>query len=219
MFCLFNLNNPNLFHDDPGYIMTSSNGSIFRVTGLCAGNSPVSVDFPAQRPVTRSFDIFLFDLRLNKRLSEQPWGSWFETSSCPLWRHCYVWYSVLVCSHVEICDWLLRDNELTHLCKEISVCVMLVYQSCLHLNCCQNLNPFPWQRSIRANHSTLGQRKFLVVEYSSKKVESTMKIKHGYQMHLVPSKTSIRGMWVAYILPPPPPPLLTWFNFNHSMDK
>ena len=25
---------------------------------ICAGNSPVTVEFPAQRPVTRSFDIF-----------------------------------------------------------------------------------------------------------------------------------------------------------------
>ena len=30
---------------------------------LCAGNSPVTGEFPAQRPVTRSFDVF-FDLRL-----------------------------------------------------------------------------------------------------------------------------------------------------------
>ena len=52
----------------------------------CAGNSPVTGEFPAQRPVTRSFDAF-FDLRLNKRLSEQSWGWWFETLSCPLWRH------------------------------------------------------------------------------------------------------------------------------------
>ena len=37
---------------------------------ICAGNSPVTGEFPAQRPVTRSFDIF-FDLRLNKRLSKQ----------------------------------------------------------------------------------------------------------------------------------------------------
>ena len=37
---------------------------------ICAGNSPVPGEFPAQRPVTRSFDIF-FDLRLNKRLSKQ----------------------------------------------------------------------------------------------------------------------------------------------------
>ena len=36
---------------------------------LCAGNSPVNGEFPTQRPVTRSFDVF-FDLRLNKRLSK-----------------------------------------------------------------------------------------------------------------------------------------------------
>ena len=36
---------------------------------LCAGNSPVSGEFPAQRPVTRSFDVF-FDLHLIKRLSK-----------------------------------------------------------------------------------------------------------------------------------------------------
>ena len=52
-----------------------------------AGNSPVSGEFPAQRPVTRSFDIF-FDLRLNKRLSKQSWGWWFETLSHPLWCQC-----------------------------------------------------------------------------------------------------------------------------------
>ena len=37
---------------------------------ICAGNSPVFGEFPAQRPVTRSFDI-IFDLRLNKQLSKQ----------------------------------------------------------------------------------------------------------------------------------------------------
>ena len=30
---------------------------------ICAGNSPASGEFPAQRPVTRIFDV-LFDLRL-----------------------------------------------------------------------------------------------------------------------------------------------------------
>ena len=54
---------------------------------ICAGNSPVSGDFPAQRPVTKRFDIFL-DLRLHKRLSKQSRGWWFETLSCPLWRQC-----------------------------------------------------------------------------------------------------------------------------------
>ena len=53
---------------------------------ICAGNSPVPGEFPTQRPVTRSFDVF-FGLRLNKRLSKQSWGWWFETLSRPLWRH------------------------------------------------------------------------------------------------------------------------------------
>ena len=53
---------------------------------ICAGNSPVIGEFPSQRPVTRSFDVF-FDLRLNKHLSKQSWGGWFETLSRPLWRH------------------------------------------------------------------------------------------------------------------------------------
>ena len=43
---------------------------ISALLAICAGNSPVSGEFPAQRPVTRSFDI-IFDLRLNKQLSEQ----------------------------------------------------------------------------------------------------------------------------------------------------
>ena len=54
---------------------------------ICAGNSPVPGELLAQRPVTRSFDVF-FDLRLNKRLSKQSWGWWFETLSRPLWHHC-----------------------------------------------------------------------------------------------------------------------------------
>ena len=55
--------------------------AFFRVTG------PLFGEFTAQRPVGRSFDVF-FDLLLNKRLSKQFWGWWFETLSSPLWRHC-----------------------------------------------------------------------------------------------------------------------------------
>ena len=85
-------------------MMTSSNGNIFRVIGplwrhhdvikvfsasltICAGNSPVPGEFPTQRLVMRSFDVFC-DLRLNKRLSKQSWGWWIETQSRPLCRHC-----------------------------------------------------------------------------------------------------------------------------------
>ena len=53
---------------------------------ICAGNSPVPGEFPTQRPVTRSFDVY-FDLRPDKRLSKQSWGWWFETLSHSLWRH------------------------------------------------------------------------------------------------------------------------------------
>ena len=53
---------------------------------ICAGNSPVPGEFPAQKPVTRRFDVF-FILRLNKRLSKQSWGWSFDMLSRPLWRH------------------------------------------------------------------------------------------------------------------------------------
>ena len=47
------------------------------------------VKFPMQRPVMRGFDVY-FDVLLNKPLSKQSRGLWFETPSCPLWQHCNV---------------------------------------------------------------------------------------------------------------------------------
>ena len=64
---------------------------------ICAGNSPVTGEFPAQRPETRRFAVF-FDLRLNKRLSKQSRGWWFETPSCSLWRHCNVSFKKIECA-------------------------------------------------------------------------------------------------------------------------
>ena len=56
------------------FMMTSSNGTIFRVTGhLCGVFTGHRGEFPAQRSVTRSFDFFS-DLHLNKHLSKQWWG-------------------------------------------------------------------------------------------------------------------------------------------------
>ena len=69
--------------------MTSSNGNIFRVTGPLCGEFTGPGEFPTQRAVTRNFDVF-FDLRLNKRLSKQPRGWWFETPSWSFWRQCHV---------------------------------------------------------------------------------------------------------------------------------
>ena len=67
--------------------MTHQMETFSALLAIFAGNSPVPGEFPAQRPVARGFDIF-FDVRLNKRLSKQSWGWWFETLSCPLRRHC-----------------------------------------------------------------------------------------------------------------------------------
>ena len=67
---------------------------------ICAGNSPVTGEFPAQRPVTRSFDVF-FDLRLNERLSKQSRGWWFETQSHPLWRQSNVFSVLMEGCHVH----------------------------------------------------------------------------------------------------------------------
>ena len=53
---------------------------------IFAGSSPATGEFPAQRPVTQSFDVFC-DLRLNKRLNKQSWALRFEKPSRPLWRH------------------------------------------------------------------------------------------------------------------------------------
>ena len=75
---------------------------------ICAGNSPVPGEFPAQRPVTRIFDIF-FDLRLNKLLSKQSWGWWFKTLSCPLWRQCN-WHICYGIRHAQLVEFNLLET-------------------------------------------------------------------------------------------------------------
>ena len=67
--CTIRSTSPCTFHTtSPHFIMmTSWNGNIFRVTGHLCGE---------------------FTGRLNKRLSKQSWGEWYETQSYLLWRHC-----------------------------------------------------------------------------------------------------------------------------------
>ena len=90
---------------------------------LCAGNSPVTGEFPTQRPVMQSFGVF-FDLRQNKRLSKQWWGWWFETPSCPSLHHCnemlfiYIYFTIIQAS-----------NELNNNSKNISL-LIINYESC-----------------------------------------------------------------------------------------
>ena len=67
---------------------------------ICAGNSPITGEFPSQRPVSRKFVVF-FDLRLNERLSKQLQVWWCETLSRLLWRHC----NVIEMSHDDVIKW------------------------------------------------------------------------------------------------------------------
>ena len=71
---------------------------------LCEGNSPVTGEVPSQRPVTRSFDVFV-DLRMNKQLSKHLWGWWFETPSRTLWRHCNA-----IAQCLTVCDHILQKS-------------------------------------------------------------------------------------------------------------
>ena len=73
-------------------MMTSSNENIFRVTGYLCGDFTGPGEFPAQRPVTRGFDVFC-DLRRNNGLNKQSWGWWFETPPWSLWRQCNVFHN------------------------------------------------------------------------------------------------------------------------------
>ena len=87
---------------------------------LCEGNPPVTGGFPSQRPVTRSFDVFI-DLRLGKRLSKQSWHRWFKTPSRSLWRHCNEWHIFLVLSILNI---TILQSAFCH-----PVCLHTVYQT------------------------------------------------------------------------------------------
>ena len=59
---------------------------------LCEGNLPITGGFPPERPVSRSFDVF-FDLRLNKRLSNQDTGDL---------RRCRAYYDVTVMCPIKV---------------------------------------------------------------------------------------------------------------------
>ena len=69
------------------FMMTSSNGKQKSASpAFCAGNSPVTGEFPAQSPVTWSLDVS-FDLHLDRQLRKQWRRWWFETLLRSLWRH------------------------------------------------------------------------------------------------------------------------------------
>ena len=89
---------------------------------LCAQNSPVTSECPSQRPVTQNFDFFFY-LHLNKWLSKQSWGWWFETPSCSLWYHCnaYTKPSIYKAS-IHLSYSLARQPTLQHSVQSWQIC-------------------------------------------------------------------------------------------------
>ena len=104
-----------------------------------AGNSPVIGEFPSQRSVTRSFDVF-FDLCVNKRLSKQWLRQWFVTLSCSLWRHCNVsHYSTLMvilpmpCWGCRVIPFLFIFSMAINIEKNITCKNIGQFQFCINL--------------------------------------------------------------------------------------
>ena len=140
-FCQFDLFRKPFVMTD-GIISTTLWGyqmeTFSALLAICAGNSLVTGEFPAQRPVMLSFDVF-FDLCLNKRLSKQLWGWWFKMPSHPLWRHCndtgifctltqffvnfvsgwcITWWAEAITSpNLDNSSMILCGNESLHICE------------------------------------------------------------------------------------------------------
>ena len=77
---------------------------------ICAGNSTVTGEFSAQRPVTRSFDVFI-DLRLKKRLSKRWW----------IWRRNPAHYDVIVMHNFMRYDARIIHMILIFLCMVVAM--------------------------------------------------------------------------------------------------
>ena len=107
-------------------MMTLSNGNILRAAGPLCGEftGPDTGEFPSQRPVTRSFDVF-FDLCLNKRWNKQSRRRWFEMPSPSSWHHCSLYKCCLSESIHFLCQtagWCLHGIDPQNSC----------YKSLLH---------------------------------------------------------------------------------------
>ena len=66
---------------------------------ICAGNSPVPGEFPSQRPVTRSFDVFLICVWIN---------GWVNNREAGNLRRYRAHYDVTVLGYPEKCQYALE---------------------------------------------------------------------------------------------------------------
>ena len=110
---------------------------------LSDGNPLVTGEFPSQRPVMQSFDVF-YDLRLNKRLSKQSWGWWFEMPLHSLRHHCNNPFYPSTCSSLcakefSVMLFLFQLNKIV--CMKHVPCCTCMPPSCQKNNLIRDLMP------------------------------------------------------------------------------
>ena len=90
------------------YKMMSSNENLSASLALCAGNSPDTGEFPAQRPVTRSFDGFFI---------VPPKNGWVNNREAEVRRY-RAHYDVIVMNCGDTCRiWMWAENPHRYLSK------------------------------------------------------------------------------------------------------
>ena len=99
---------------------------------FCVGNSPVTGEFPSQRPVMWSFDIS-FDLCINKWLSKNSRRRWFEMPLHELWCHCNGKLLAEVKTYVVCCTYIVC-------CTCIMCCTLIILVNFLE----STHNKHPW---------------------------------------------------------------------------
>ena len=114
--------------------------NIFVLLALCEGKPRVTGEFPSQRPVTRSFEVFFY-LRLNKWWSKQSRRRWFETPMRSLWHPCDYY-------HKYVADTFIRESDST-------ICLGVyrdepeqIFSLCSHRKKCERFNKRPFYKHI-----------------------------------------------------------------------
>ena len=97
---------------------TSSNGNIFRVTSHLCGEFTGHRHSRCTKASDAELLCFFFDLRLNKRLSKQSLGWWFETPSNPLYWKVNLSFVIVALSSTAPCEVHLRSIEWTGIMKQ-----------------------------------------------------------------------------------------------------
>ena len=141
---------------------------------FCAVNSPVIGELPAQRPVTRSFDVF-FDLRLNQQLSKQWRRRWFETPLRSLRRHCNVLCFIAVRSWpVDLRDYLIWQMHLIQHDKTARHHKTKQAHENISYNIGTEHNLAPGTKEIANLHFTT------IIPERTSKIHCTPSLKHNY---------------------------------------